>query len=121
MGDELIENPELDGMAFTGSLDVGMEILRRFNNERTRPCIAEMGGKNPCIVMPTANLEDAVEGVTRAAFGMGGQKCSACSRVYVHQAIAKRFVEALVEKTKSLRIGDPADRATFLGPLINKA
>jgi 1-pyrroline-5-carboxylate dehydrogenase len=119
VGEELIDNQEIDGIAFTGSREVGMELIRRFNADRTRPCIAEMGGKNPCIVMPTANLDDAVEGVARAAFGMGGQKCSACSRVYVHQSIEKRFLEALVEKARSLKIGDPADRETFLGPLIN--
>lgn len=119
-GEELISNEELDGIAFTGSRDVGMEVLRRFNQPRPRTCIIEMGGKNPCIVMPTANLEDAVEGVARAAFGMGGQKCSACSRVYVHQSIGKKFVEALVEKTKSLKIGNPIEQTTFLGPLINE-
>src|SRR5436190_2993468 len=117
-GGELIDNQDLDGIAFTGSREVGLEILRRFNQERPRPCIAEMGGKNPCIVMPTANLEDAVEGVARAAFGMGGQKCSACSRVYVQQQISKRFLEALVAKTDSLKIGDPSERDTFIGPLI---
>ena len=120
-GQELIESQDIDGMAFTGSREVGMEVLRRFHQARSRPSIVEMGGKNACIVMPTANLEEAVEGVARAAFGMGGQKCSACSRVYVHQSIGKRFVEALVEKAKSLKVGDPADRATFLGPLINEA
>lgn len=120
VGEELIENQEIDGIAFTGSRDVGMQILSRFNHERSRPAIIEMGGKNPCIVMPTANLEDAVEGTARAAFGMGGQKCSACSRVYVHQSISKKFVEALVERTKAIKIGDPVNRETFLGPLSNK-
>lgn len=120
VGGELTENQEIDGIAFTGSREVGMEVLRHFNQERPRPCIIEMGGKNPCIVMPTANLDDAVEGVVRAAFGMGGEKCSACSRVYVHGTISKKFVEALVEKTKSLKIGDPVNRETFLGPVINK-
>jgi 1-pyrroline-5-carboxylate dehydrogenase len=120
IGRELIENQGLDGIAFTGSRGIGLEVLRGFNQERPRPCIVEMGGKNACIVMPTANLEEAVEGVARAAFGMGGQKCSACSRVYVHQSLGKRFAEALVEKARSLKIGDPADRATFLGPLINE-
>jgi 1-pyrroline-5-carboxylate dehydrogenase len=119
-GKELVENEDVDGIAFTGSREVGLELLRSFNVQRPRPCIVEMGGKNPCIIMPTANLEDAVAGIARAAFGMGGEKCSACSRVYVHQSIAKRFVEALVEKTKLLKIGDPAERATFLGPLINE-
>ena len=121
LGEELAGNQDIDGIAFTGSRDAGMELLRKFNQERPRPAVIEMGGKNPCIVMPTANLDDAVEGVARAAFGMGGQKCSACSRVYVHQAVSEKFVEALVEKTKSLKVGDPVDRATFVGPLINEA
>ena len=120
VGDELIENQEIDGMAFTGSRDAGMEVLRRFNQERSRPRIIEMGGKNPCIVMPTANLDDAVEGTARAAFAMGGQNCSACSRVYVHQSVSKKFIEALVEKAKSFKVGDPVNRETHLGPLINK-
>ena len=70
--------------------------------------------------MPTANLAAAAEGVMRAAFGLGGQKCSACSRVYVHKQIHKPFLEALLEKTKACKIGDPRERDTFLGPLINK-
>jgi 1-pyrroline-5-carboxylate dehydrogenase len=97
-----------------------LSILRRFGQERWRPCIAEMGGKNPVIVLPSASLEDAAEGVLRSAFGMGGQKCSACSRLYVHQNIHQRFVELLAEKTKQIVVGDPVRRDTFLGPLINE-
>src|SRR5262249_19746080 len=59
-------------------------------------------------------------GVMRSAFGMGGQKCSACSRVYVHRQISKEFLELLTEKTKAAKVGDPAERDTFLGPLINE-
>jgi 1-pyrroline-5-carboxylate dehydrogenase len=121
VGEELVTNPSVDGLIFTGSRAVGMEILRRFTTNVPRPCIAEMGGKNPVIVMPTANLEDATEGVLRSAFGYGGQKCSACSRAYVHKAIYAPFMEMLVEKTMRLKIGDPAQRDVFLGPLINAA
>lgn len=121
IGAELTGNQDIDGLAFTGSRETGMAILQQFNQHRTRPCLCEMGGKNPCIVMPTAALDDAAEGVMRSAFGMGGQKCSACSRVYVHQAVAKQFTEALVAKTRALKIGDPTERDTFLGPLINAA
>jgi 1-pyrroline-5-carboxylate dehydrogenase len=120
-GQELVDNENIDGMAFTGSREVGQTILAQFTAKRPRQCICEMGGKNPCIVMPTANIDDAAEGVMRAAFGMGGQKCSACCRVYVHQNVAKQFTEALVAKTAAIRIGDPADRETFLGPLINES
>ena len=81
VGEELIENEGVDGFIFTGSKEVGMSILRRFSKDYPKPCITEMGGKNPAIVMPSADLEDATEGVLRSAFGMGGQKCSACARL----------------------------------------
>lgn len=119
VGEELIDNPDVDGFIFTGSKAVGMNILKRFAKQYPQPCITEMGGKNPAIVMPSADLDDATEGVLRSAFGMGGQKCSACSRLYLHKDIRKDFMELLVEKTKSRQIGDPLHRDTFLGPLIN--
>jgi 1-pyrroline-5-carboxylate dehydrogenase len=121
LGAELVENQDIDGMAFTGSRETGMEIIRQFTQKRPRPVICEMGGKNACIIMPTANTDDASEGVMRSAFGMGGEKCSACARVYVHESIAKLFTDALADKTRSIKIGDPAERETFLGPLINEA
>jgi 1-pyrroline-5-carboxylate dehydrogenase len=119
VGEELIENLNVDGFIFTGSMDVGMNIYRRFSKKFPKPCITEMGGKNPAIVMPSANLDDATEGVLRSAFGMGGQKCSACSRLYLHKDIYQPFMEQLIEKTKARQIGDPLARDTFLGPLIN--
>jgi len=120
LGREFLQNPNLDGLIFTGSRDVGLSLLHEFGQKRPRPCITEMGGKNPAVIMPSANLHHAVEGVYRSAFGMGGQKCSACSRLYVHRAIHKAFMEMLVAKTESCPIGDPLDRETFLGPLINE-
>jgi 1-pyrroline-5-carboxylate dehydrogenase len=121
IGNELITNPDVDGFIFTGSKAVGLNIYHRFAQTIPKPCIVEMGGKNPAIVMPSANLEDAIEGVLRSAFGMGGQKCSACSRLYLHKDIARPFLEQLVAKTKAIKIGDPTARDTFLGPLINAA
>jgi len=121
VGEELITHPGADGLAFTGSKNVGLDILRRFSQARLRPCLAEMGGKNPVIVMPSADLEAAADGVLRSAFGMGGQKCSACSRLYLHDRIYKPFLELLVARTKQLVIGDPAKRDVFLGPLIHEA
>src|SRR5947199_469938 len=121
VGHELIVNPGMDGFIFTGSKAVGLKIHRRFAQPLPKPCIAEMGGKNPALVMPSANLDDATAGVVRSAWGMGGQKCSACSRLYVHRDIYRPFLEQLVEKTKSLKIGEPTERDTFIGPLINAA
>ncbi|MDB6058889.1 MAG: Aldehyde Dehydrogenase, partial [Verrucomicrobiales bacterium] len=119
VGEELVANATLDGLVFTGSRAVGLQILRRFGNGVPKPCIVEMGGKNPAIIMPSANIEDATEGVVRSAFGMGGQKCSACSRLYLHKTIYRRFMDLLVEKTAALKIADPSERDTFLGPMIN--
>ena len=121
IGNELATNSDVDGFIFTGSRSVGLDVLRQFGSKTPKPCITEMGGKNPAIIMPSANLDDAAEGVMRSAFGMGGQKCSACSRVYAHEDIYEEFVDLLVEKTKSHKIGDPTERDVFLGPLINEA
>lgn len=121
VGKTLIESPDVDGIAFTGSREVGMSGYKTFTQNETKPFISEMGGKNPTIVTNHANLEKATDGVMRAAFGYGGQKCSACSRVYVQKEIADKFIEKLVEKTKLLKIGLPWKRDVFLGPVINEA
>ena len=71
-----------------------------------------MGGKNPAIVMASADLDAAAEGVMRSAFGLQGQKCSACSRVYVHASVEERFTALLVEKTAGLTVGDPTSMAS---------
>jgi 1-pyrroline-5-carboxylate dehydrogenase len=79
-----------------------------------------MGGKNPAIVLRSADLEEAAEGIMRSAFGFGGQKCSANSRVYVEQPVHDELVRLLVEKTEKLTVGDPLPRTAFLGPVIDK-
>jgi 1-pyrroline-5-carboxylate dehydrogenase len=122
VGQELIDNSGVSGIVFTGSMEVGMRLIRD-NAARPipRPLIIEMGGKNPTIVSASADLDKASDGVMRSAFGYQGQKCSACSRVYVDQSVAERFVELLVDKTKLMRIGNPLERNVWLGPVINAA
>jgi len=119
VGKTLIESKLVDGIAFTGSRDVGMHGFKEFTKITTKPFISEMGGKNPVIVTKNADLEKAANGVMNAAFGYGGQKCSACSRVYVQNEIAEKFTEKLVEKTKKIKIGMPWKKDSFLGPLIS--
>ena len=121
VGKTLIENPLVDGIVFTGSRDVGMSGFRKFTEKVAKPFIAEMGGKNPVIVTDSADIEKATEGVLRAAFGYGGQKCSACSRVYVQKNIADEFSKKLVEKTKTIKTGLPWKKDVFLGPVINES
>jgi 1-pyrroline-5-carboxylate dehydrogenase len=120
-GQELIDNADIGGIVFTGSKDVGMHLIRD-NAARPvpRPLIIEMGGKNPALVMPSADLDKAADGVMRSAFGAQGQKCSACSRVYVSKGVRDEFVRLLVEKTKTIVVGNPLDRHVYMGPVINE-
>jgi 1-pyrroline-5-carboxylate dehydrogenase len=120
-GQELVDNQDVAGIVFTGSKDVGMHLIRD-NATRAvpRPLIIEMGGKNPALVMASADLDKAADGIMRSAFGAQGQKCSACSRVYLSRTIRDEFVRLLVEKTKQIRIGNPLNRDVYLGPVINE-
>ncbi|HEY7514211.1 MAG TPA: aldehyde dehydrogenase family protein, partial [Vicinamibacteria bacterium] len=119
-GEPLALHPGVDGMLFTGSKAVGMSLLGRFSREFPKPCITEMGGKNPAIVMPSADLDAAAEGVMKSAFGLQGQKCSACSRVYVHEAVREAFTARLLEKTATITVGDPSRPRVYLGPVIHE-
>ncbi len=120
VGDELYNNPDVDGLTFTGSYAVGMQIYRSFAKDYPKPAICEMGGKNPAIVSARADLDKATEGIMRSAFGFSGQKCSACSRVYVERPVYQEFAERLVEKAAKLPVGNPLERATYTGPVINE-
>lgn len=120
VGKTIIESKNVDGIAFTGSHEVGMKGFQEFTKSTAKPFISEMGGKNPVIVTKHADLDKAADGVMNAAFGFGGQKCSACSRVYVQNDVADQFISKIVEKTKKLRIGMPWKQDVFLGPVINK-
>jgi 1-pyrroline-5-carboxylate dehydrogenase len=120
VGAELEENPGLDGLVFTGSYEVGMQLYRSFTRDYPRPIITEMGGKNPAIVTRSADLDEAAEGVMRSAFGYDGQKCSANSRVYVDREVADAFVERLVERTRAISVGDTTRREHWMGPVINE-
>ena len=121
LGQALIESPEVDGVTFTGSYDVGMNIYRDFAQGRyVRPIILELGGKNPAIVSRHADLEHAAAGIVRSAFGLQGQKCSACSRVFVEEPVYDELVERLVDLTNKIAIGDPTEKSVWLGPVINQ-
>jgi 1-pyrroline-5-carboxylate dehydrogenase len=120
VGDEIYTNPDVDGLTFTGSYDVGMQIYRNFAKDYPKPAICEMGGKNPAIVSAKADLDKATEGVMRSAFGYSGQKCSACSRVYVERPVYDEFLELLVQKASALKVGNPLERDTYTGPVINE-
>jgi 1-pyrroline-5-carboxylate dehydrogenase len=120
LGQALIDSPEVDGVTFTGSYDVGMRIFRDFAGGRyIRQTILELGGKNPAIVSRHADIERAAIGIVRSSFGLQGQKCSACSRVFIEEPLYDQVVERLVDLTNKLTVGDPTEREVYLGPVIN--
>ena len=122
LGQALVDSPEVDGVTFTGSYEVGMGIYRAFaNGKYVRPIILELGGKNPAIVSKNADIEAAAAGIVRSAFGLQGQKCSACSRVLVEAPVYDQVVERVLALTQKLSIGDPTDRQVFLGPVVNRS
>lgn len=112
----------IDGVAFTGSHKTGMSIFRHMATlPHMKPVIAEMGGKNPAYVTSKADLDRAAQGVARSAFGLQGQKCSACSVVYVDEKVKAEFIEKLVAFAGKLVVGDPRKAETFMGPVYGDA
>ena len=120
VGEALVNHPAVAGITFTGSHAVGMRLARQMlAGPYPRPCIAEMGGKNACVVTRHADLDRAATGIVRSAFGLSGQKCSALSRVYVADAVADGLLGRILERTRAIRLGDPARRENWLGPVIS--
>ena len=121
-GKTVVSHGDVDGIAFTGSKNSGMWLWREFTQGQPyrKPLVIEMGGKNPVIASGKADLTKAVEGVTRSAFGFAGQKCSATSRVYVQDEVYAQFMEQWKQRAGSVIVGDPRERGTFFGPLIDR-
>ena len=120
-GAEMTKNPAVKGIAFTGSRTTGMELVRNSaSSGQQRQFILEMSGKNPTIVCKSADLDAAANGVASAAFGYCGQKCSALSRLYVHESVKEALVAKIIEKTRNMKVGNPISRDVYIGPLIGE-
>jgi len=121
LGAYLANHPLKDGIAFTGSREIGMNLLRAsVAGPFAKPCFVELGGKNACVVSAKADLKKAIEGVARSAFGLTGQKCSALSRVYVQKEIKNAFTEQLIERIAKIKVGDPILQDIYMGPIIHE-
>jgi 1-pyrroline-5-carboxylate dehydrogenase len=120
-GSWIVRHPDVAGIAFTGSQEAGMWLYRNFSSQQPypKPLIAEMGSKNPALVTFHADVDKAVEGIARSAFGYGGQKCSATSRAYIHAGVMDAFVSGLLDWVKQIVVGDPLKREVFMGPVID--
>lgn len=121
VGEALSKHPLVDGIAFTGGSAVGKQLQHTMLTGRSypRPCLMELGGKNGALVTASADLDAAVEGCARSAFGLSGQKCSALSRVFVHSSRYDEFLQKLIARTEAIKVGDPSQRDVFMGPVIN--
>ncbi|WP_048170843.1 aldehyde dehydrogenase family protein [Methanosarcina sp. 2.H.A.1B.4] len=120
VGKAIVQHPRIKAISFTGSLETGKWIMGECAKTIKRVSL-ELGGKNPVIVMDDADLELALEGVLWGAFGTTGQRCTATSRLILHEKIKDEFITRLLAKTKSLRIGNGLLPETDIGPVINKA
>jgi acyl-CoA reductase-like NAD-dependent aldehyde dehydrogenase len=120
VGMAIVRHPDVDLISFTGSTAVGKVISREAADTLKRVSL-EMGGKNAQIVLEDANLELALDGVLWGAFGTAGQRCTATSRLILHEAIYDQFIEMLVERVKKLKVGNGLDESTEMGPIINEA
>jgi aldehyde dehydrogenase (NAD+) len=118
VGNPLVEHPGIAVISFTGSTEVGLGINQRAGRLGKRVSL-EMGGKNAVIVLDDADLGLATDAIVWSAFGTTGQRCTACSRVLVHERVHDELVERVSERAKALRLGDGLDPATEVGPLIN--
>lgn len=117
-GRALVEHRDVRLISFTGSTETG-RVVASACADRNAICSLEMGGKNVIIVMDDADLDLAVEGALWGAFGTAGQRCTASSRLVVHQKVYKPFVKKLVEGARALRVGNGADPKVDVGPVIN--
>lgn len=120
VGHCLAMHPDIQGVSFTGSCSVG-EALARSVAELHRPIATEMGGKNAILIMDDADLDLALEGVLWGGFGTTGQRCTAASRIIVHEQVYDAFLERLVDAATALRLGDGLEPDTDVGPLINRS
>ncbi len=120
VGEAIINHPDVRVITFTGSAEVGSRIAE-VGGKLLKKVSLELGGKNPQIVMPSADLELAVDGVVWGAFGTTGQRCTATSRLILHEAIYNKFMDMLLDRVEKLRVGNPLNEETEMGPVINES
>lgn len=119
VGAEILENPKVKVISFTGSVETGKEIYTRAAKQLKHVGL-ELGGKNPLIVMDDANLDLAVDGALFAAFGTAGQRCTATSRLIIHEKVYSATMEKLLARTRALKLGNPLDPKTDVGPVASE-
>lgn len=125
IGDYLVDHPKTRFISFTGSKEVGLRIYERAAKVHPgqiwlKRVVAEMGGKDGIVVHEDADLEQAANAIVTSAFGFSGQKCSACSRVIVHEKVYDLLLSNVVEKTKEITMGEAINPSNYMGPVIDE-
>lgn len=125
VGDYFVNHPKTRFISFTGSKEVGVKIYEKAAKVHKgqiwlKRVIAEMGGKDAILVDKDIDTEFAAEEIVKSAFGFSGQKCSACSRAIIHKDVYDEVVDKIIEKTNKLKVGNPIDGKTFVGPVIDE-
>lgn len=118
IGDALVGHPLVDKVAFTGETETGRSIMAK-GAETIKHVSLELGGKNPNIVFPDANIDEAIDGSLFAIFANAGQRCTSRTRLFLHSSIHDRFLADFVAKAKQIRIGDPLEWETQMGPVVS--
>jgi aldehyde dehydrogenase (NAD+) len=120
VGSAIVHNKSIRAVSFTGSVETGRWVLSEAGKDMKRVSL-ELGGKNPIIVMDDADMELAIDGVLWGAFGTTGQRCTAASRVIVHEKILPAFQKKLIDRARKLKLGNGLDENTDMGPVINNS
>lgn len=117
----MAKHPKVEGIVFTGSKEVGYSILQHnVGRKYPIPIVLELGGKNAAIISSKADMARAAKGVASSAFGYSGQKCVACSRVYVQEGAAEEFLGLLVKEAEAFKVSDPRSKEARTGPVIHE-
>jgi alpha-ketoglutaric semialdehyde dehydrogenase len=119
VGDALVNHPSVRAVSFTGSSEIGSEVYARAAR-RLAKVTCEMGGKNAVVVMPDADLDLTAAGTVQGAFGSTGQRCTATSLCVVHKALARRLVDGIVDRARTIRVGNGLDEGVGMGPLVDE-
>jgi acyl-CoA reductase-like NAD-dependent aldehyde dehydrogenase len=120
VGEALASHPDVDLIGFTGSSETGKDVLK-YASATVKKCVMELGGNNPVVIMPDADLDAAVKVLGFRQYNNSGQHCSGPGRYYVHEKVYDAFLQKLAAFAKGVTVGDPADKSTFMGPVVSKS
>ena len=119
VGEALATHPDVDIIGFTGSSETGKEVLR-YASSTVKKCVMELGGNNPVVIMPDADLDTAVNVLANRQYNNCGQHCSGPGRYYIHEKVYDAFLTKFAAFAESVKVGDPAEEGTFMGPVVSR-